>query len=179
MNACPPSWLTFSLPKRRVGRGFSGVEERATRFAWPRAINAHAHTHVCTCSHETCVLRRRRMIRTWLRICAWLRVLRMADPLAWIIKVLNLVSHCGLIITSEHHMRVGALAPLQACATFAHIHGGSNSVIKWNCFSFRSRGERLIGYCHQDRRDDDRMCLMCSRNLRTWLKEIAFPNILQ
>lgn len=48
------------------------------------------------------------------RVCVFVCVtpgaLRVADPLAWIIKVLNLVSHCGLIITAEHHARAHALS---------------------------------------------------------------------
>lgn len=52
----------------------------------------------------------------WMPNCVFLRVAEVASPLAWIIKVLNLVSHHGSIITSEDHaMLLHALLSLIQC----------------------------------------------------------------
>ena len=118
MSACLPSNPFFASNRRErggrtgwLGRGFSRVEERATRFAWPRAIKRVTHTWctrslsfplpvlACICSNvAACVLS-----------CVFLRVVQVASPLARIVKVLNLVceSPCeeSIITTSKDHAR--------------------------------------------------------------------------
>lgn len=93
---------TLSSPRREerergggggwLGRGFSRVEERATRFAWPRAIKRVTHTW---CTRSSCSRAFARMCSCVLS-CVFLRVVQVASPLAWIVKVLNLVSHRGV-----------------------------------------------------------------------------------
>lgn len=158
MNARSPSWLTLFSPKRRVGRGFSGVEERTTRFAWPRAISVvHIHRVVRASASTNSHVRARaasytRVYILNLRAYVWLRVLRVADPLAWIIKVLNLVSHCGLIITTEHHaspqLSFSRCSPLLLASLHlvqrSYIHEDPNSVIKRNWFRAALRKNRML-----------------------------------
>lgn len=121
----------FSKEKGRSKLLFSHRErerEKRTRFAWLRAINAHKYLNVYT------------RISTYIHTY----VLGVADLLAWIIKVLNLVSHCGLIITTDHHAslyssssssslfsfsrraRTHTLVRSISHAIFAHSYGGSS-----------------------------------------------------
>lgn len=145
MNARPPSWLTLFLPKRRVGRGFSGVEERATRFAWPRAINAHActHTQVQVHLHPRNSHARSSSGAVWSIRRAYVCMTpgtSSGGPIS--------VDHKGPqpseSLRVNNYYRAPHASPcsrscsplvlvlLQACATLAHIHGDPNSVIKRN-----------------------------------------------
>ena len=102
------------------------MEERATRFAWPRAIKRASRTRdarallparVVPVVFSSSVFELRARARVCVCVCACLaacsslRVAEVASPLAWIIKVLNPVSHRGSIITSKDRamLRVASL----------------------------------------------------------------------